>query len=165
MLKSLALTVSDIFKKNHFVTAAAQAADIDDSIKLTRFRVSLKNSRLILPALCGPNDVFDFLSPFIPFHSTVPNRQHRPDQEHRCRHADQNGSGDDERVISDRCCAGPVRDERQRRPDEQNPDGNDEKEYDEWVTAGRHRRAQVGSFPAQSHTQVASKTSCGEGRS
>ena len=38
---SLALTVSEILKKNHFVTAAE--ANIDDSIKRKRIRVSLKN--------------------------------------------------------------------------------------------------------------------------
>ena len=42
ILKLLALVVSEIFKKNHFVTAEA-AADIDDSIKRKRIRVSLKN--------------------------------------------------------------------------------------------------------------------------
>ena len=40
MLKLLALVVSEILI-NHFVTAAA--ADIDDSIKRKRYRVSLKN--------------------------------------------------------------------------------------------------------------------------
>ena len=39
----IALMVSEIFKKNNFVTAAAEAAeaDIDDSIRRKRFRVSL----------------------------------------------------------------------------------------------------------------------------
>ena len=36
----------DIKKTDHFVTAAAQA-DIDDSIKRKRIRVSLKNAELI----------------------------------------------------------------------------------------------------------------------
>ena len=45
ILKSLTLTVSEIFKQNDFVTAAAEA-DIDDSIRRKRFRVSLKNASL-----------------------------------------------------------------------------------------------------------------------
>ena len=41
--KLIPLVVSVIFLKNHFVMAEAAAADIDDSIRRKRIRVSLKN--------------------------------------------------------------------------------------------------------------------------
>ena len=37
--------ISEIFQKNNFVTAAAEAAGIDDSIKQKRIGVSLKNGQ------------------------------------------------------------------------------------------------------------------------
>ena len=50
MVKSLALTVSEILK-NHFVTAAEAEADIDDSIRRKRIRVSLKKAHSVMTRL------------------------------------------------------------------------------------------------------------------
>ena len=39
ILKLVALVVSEIFKGNHFVTAAAEAADIDDSNQVSHNKI------------------------------------------------------------------------------------------------------------------------------
>ena len=51
--KSIALVVSEIFKKNHFVTAAKAAADIDDSISENASAFRLKKSKMSPPTASG----------------------------------------------------------------------------------------------------------------